>query len=54
MDSEEIRRLRREKILKRAGTLEPVQEIVEKTEENSLKEQLEVIESIEHYKVNCK
>lgn len=53
MDSEEIRRKRREKILQRNGIVEkPSEGVVEKPkEEISLREQMELIESIETYKV---
>ncbi|OMJ77320.1 hypothetical protein SteCoe_23109 [Stentor coeruleus] len=56
MDSEEIRRKRREKILQRSGIVEkPSEEVVEKPkEEISLREQMEVIESIEKYKGKVK
>ena len=61
MDSEEIRRIRREKILQRSGIVEKKQEAVEVKEEEkqheedpkevSIREQMEIIESIEEYKV---
>ena len=56
MDAEEIRKKRREKILQRSGIKaeEEPKEIVPQDEELSITERLEMIESIEEYKVFLK
>ena len=52
MDSEEILKKRREKILQRSGIIEKKEEIEPKTNEISIREQKEIIDSIDHYKVD--
>jgi hypothetical protein len=51
MDSEEIRRKRREKILMRSNEVEKTEIDLQKTEELSAREQMDLIQSIDDYKV---